>query len=165
MARHTIVTLNIGIAAVFSVKQVKKQVLMGTIIVLSTTEVYNMVSPDTSRRLSLRLISQDVDSLHGLQAVSSYSSSRNNATPEALQQAYQAMLTQQQEETEKLALYRAATDAARLAEWEFHNAVLAMKEVVRGQYGSDSNEAQAVGLKKKSDRKRPTRQKTIAVAS
>jgi hypothetical protein len=36
------------------------------------------------------------------------------------------------------------------------------KEVVRGQYGSDSNEAQAIGLKKKSDRKRPTRQKAIA---
>lgn len=45
-------------------------------------------------------------------------------------------------------MYRAAADAARLAEWEFHNAVLAMKEVVRGQFGSDSNEAQSVGLKK-----------------
>jgi hypothetical protein len=39
-----------------------------------------------------------------------------------------------------------------------------MKEVVRGQFGVDSNEAQAVGLKKKSDRKRPTRTKA-AVAS
>ena len=74
------------------------------------------------------------------------------------------MLAFQQAETEKLALYRAAADAARLAEWEFHNAVLAMKEVVRGQFGADSNEAQSVGLKKKFDRKRPTRQK-VAVAS
>jgi len=72
--------------------------------------------------------------------------------------------TTNQIETEKLALYRAATDTARLAEWEFHNAVLAMKEFVRGQYGSDSNEAQAVGLKKKSDRKRPTRQKVVAAS-
>ncbi|MEH1834134.1 MAG: hypothetical protein V7L29_19190 [Nostoc sp.] len=31
-------------------------------------------------------------------------------------------------------------------------AVLTMKEVMRGQYGSDSDQAQAVGLKKKSDR-------------
>ncbi len=82
-----------------------------------------------------------------------------------LQEAYQAMLISQQTETEKLALYRAAADAARLAEWEFHNAVLAMKEVVRGQYGSDSDQAQAVGLKKKSDRKRPSRKKTVAIAS
>ena len=62
-------------------------------------------------------------------------------------------------------MYRAASDAARLAEWEFHNAVLAMKEVVKGQFGSDSNEAQSVGLKKKSDRKRPTRQKVASIAS
>lgn len=70
------------------------------------------------------------------------------------------MLTQQQNETEKLAHYRAASDAAHLAEWEFHNSVQAMKDFVRGQFGSDSDEAQAIGLKKKSDRKRPTRQKT-----
>lgn len=94
-----------------------------------------------------------------------YSTKRNNATPEALQQTYQAMLAQQQAETEKLALYRAAADAARLAEWEFHNSVLAMKEVVKGQFGSDSDEAQAVGLKKKSDRKRPARQKAAPIAS
>lgn len=31
------------------------------------------------------------------------------------------MLAQQQAETEKLALYCAAVDAARLAEWEFYN--------------------------------------------
>lgn len=123
-----------------------------------------MPSPDTTRRLTLNLLNQDIDSLNGLKVIPTYSTTRSQATPEALQQTYQAMLAQQQAETEKLALYRAATDAARLAEWEFHNAVLAMKEVVRGQYGSDSNEAQAVGLKKKSDRKRPARQKT-AIAS
>ena len=55
-----------------------------------------------------------------------------------------------------------ASDAARLAEWEFHNAVLAVQEVARGQFGSDSNEAQSVELKKKSDRNRPTRQTAIA---
>jgi hypothetical protein len=118
-----------------------------------------MPSPDITRRLTLNLINQDIDSLNGLKAIPQYSTTRTQATLETLQQTYQAMLTQQQAETEKLALYRAAIDAARLAEWEFHNAVLAMKEVVRGQYGSDSNEAQAIGLKKKSDRKRPVRQK------
>ncbi len=124
-----------------------------------------MPAPDTNRRLTPAVINQDVDSYNGSKTISGYSTKRFNATPEALQQAYQAMLVQQQIETEKLAMYRAASDAARLAEWEFHNAVLAMKEVVKGQFGSDSNEAQAVGLKKKSDRKRPTRQKTAPIAS
>ena len=123
-----------------------------------------MPSPDITRRLTPNLLYQDIDSLNGLKAIPTYSTTRTQASLESLHKAYQAMLAQQQAETEKLALYRASTDAARLAEWEFHNAVLAMKEVVRGQYGSDSNEAQAIGLKKKSDRKRPVRQK-VAVAS
>lgn len=124
-----------------------------------------MPAQDTTRRLRPQVISQDISSLHGLQTISTYDTSRANTSVANLQQAYQAMLTQQQAETEKLTLYRAAADAARLAEWEFHNAVLAMKEVVRGQYGSDSDQAQAVGLKKKSDRKRPNRKKSVAVAS
>ncbi|QKQ72520.1 hypothetical protein [Nostoc sp. TCL240-02] len=119
---------------------------------------------DKTRRLPSQSISQDITSLHGLQTITTYNTTRADASVVNLQQAYQTMLAQQQAETEKLALYRAAADAARLAEWEFHNAVLAMKEVVRGQYGSDSDQAQAIGLKKKSERKRPNRKKSVAMA-
>ncbi len=124
-----------------------------------------MANQDTTRRLRPQLISQDITSLHGLQTISAYSTSRADASITHLQQVYQTMLAQQQAETEKLTIYRAAADAARLAEWEFHNAILAMKEVVRGQYGSDSDQAQAVGLKKKSDRKRPNRKKSMAIVN
>ncbi|BAY11376.1 hypothetical protein [Calothrix sp. NIES-2098] len=117
-----------------------------------------------TRRLPPKAISQDIDSWHGLETVSAYDTNRADASAAKLQQAYQAMMAQQKAETEKLNLYRAAADAARLAEWEFHNTVLAMKEVVRGQYGSDSDEAQAVGLKKKSDRKRSKRKNSSAIA-
>ncbi|MEH2392388.1 MAG: hypothetical protein V7K21_12280 [Nostoc sp.] len=123
-----------------------------------------MPTQDKTRRLPSQSISQDITSLHGLQTVSTYDTTRADASVANLLQAYQDMLMQQQAETEKLTLYRAATDSARLAEWEFHNAILAMKEVIRGQYGSDSDEAQAVGLKKKSERKRPARKKSVAMA-
>jgi hypothetical protein len=124
-----------------------------------------MPTQNTTRRLTPQVIGQDIDSLHGLQTISTYNTSRSDASAANLQQAYQAMLIFQQAETEKLTLYRAAADAARSAEWEFHNAILAMKEAVRGQYGSDSDQAQAVGLKKKSQRKRPTRKKLVAAAT
>jgi hypothetical protein len=124
-----------------------------------------MPAQDTTRRLRPQLISQDINSWHGLQTISGYNTTRADATVAKLEQAYQAMLAQQQVETEKLTLYRAAADAARLAEWDFHNTVLAMKEVIRGQYGSDSDQAQAVGLKKKSERKRSKRKKSVAIAS
>ncbi|MCL6752598.1 hypothetical protein KBT16_17155, partial [Nostoc sp. CCCryo 231-06] len=114
------------------------------------------------RRLRPQLIGEDVTSWHGLQTIGTYETTRADASAINLQQAYKAMLAQQQAETEKLTLYRGAADAARLAEWEFHNAVLGMKEVVRGQYGLDSDQAQAVGLKKKSEYKRPSRKKLVA---
>ena len=120
-----------------------------------------MTTQNTTRRLRPQLISEDVTSWHGLQTISTYETNRADASAAKLQQAYQAMLAQQQAETEKQALYRAAADAARLAEWEFHNTVLAMKEVVRGKYGLNSDQAQAVGLKKKSDYKRPIRKKSV----
>ncbi len=123
-----------------------------------------MPLPNTNRRLTPAVLNQDTDSLSGFNTIQGYSTKRKEATPEALQLAYQTMLAMQQAETEKFALYRAASDAARLAEWEFHNAVLAMKEVVKGQFGADSDEAQSIGLKKKSDRKRPTRQKLVAAS-
>ena len=119
-----------------------------------------MPAPDTTRRITPSNLQQDIDSYNGLKAVSGYTTARVAATPEALQKAYAEMVTRQQEETEKQALFKASADAAKQAEWEFHNAVLAMKEAVKGQFGSDSDAAQAVGFKKKSERKRPTKKKT-----
>ncbi|MBD2165707.1 hypothetical protein H6G04_15015 [Calothrix membranacea FACHB-236] len=116
-----------------------------------------MSAQDQKRRLSPQAINQDITSFHGLQTISTYTTNRTDASTAHLQQAYQNMLAQQQAKNEQSTLYQAAADAARLAEWEFHNAVLAMKEVVLGQYGADSEQAQAVGFKKKSERKRRIR--------
>jgi hypothetical protein len=121
-----------------------------------------MPTQDTTRRLSPQIVNRDIDALHGLRTVSKYDTVRPEASLDALQLAYQNMLAQQQVETERQLLSKAAADAARLAEWDFHKAVLSMKEAVVGQFGSDSDAAQAVGLKKKSERKRPTRQRVLA---
>jgi hypothetical protein len=51
----------------------------------------------------------------------------------------------------------AARDAAAASEMELYKRSLRVKELIIGQFGSDSDEAAAVGLKKKSERKSPTR--------
>ena len=122
-----------------------------------------MPTQDTNRRLTPSKIQDDIDSYHGLQTITGYTTARTEATPQAIQTAYEAMLAKQQEETQKEAIFKAAADAARLSEWDFHNSVLAMKEAVKGQFGSDSNEASAVGFKKKSERKRPQRKTTESI--
>jgi hypothetical protein len=119
-----------------------------------------MTQPDTSRRLSTRVVLRDIDALHGLQGIPNYLSPRLDASPEVLQRNYEDMLTKQQQEVASQNQAKAASDAARLAEWEFHKTILAMKESVRGQFGSDSDESQAIGYKKKSERKRPRRHQT-----
>lgn len=59
----------------------------------------------------------------------------------------------------------AARDHAVAAEWEFHNAVLGMKDQVRAQYGSDSDQVQALGLKKKSKYRAPARRNGLPAAT
>ncbi len=79
---------------------------------------------------------------------------------------YTGMTTKEATETQT----RAAADAARYdatsAKWDFHNYVLGMKDQVRAQFGADSNELQAVGLKrKKSEHKKPSRKAAPAAAT
>ncbi|NJL88228.1 MAG: hypothetical protein HC886_23360 [Leptolyngbyaceae cyanobacterium SM1_1_3] len=116
-----------------------------------------MNTVDFSRRVSAKIINADISAFHGLSAISNYIPVRDEASPKMLQAAYEAMVAKQQKETEFEATFKAAADAARQAEVEFHDKVMAMKESVRGQFGPNSDEAQAVGYKKKSEYKRPRR--------
>jgi len=57
--------------------------------------------------------------------------------------------------------YEAGRAKLIAAAWARHNAVQRAKQQVIAQYGADSNEVQAIGLKKKSDRKRPARRNGV----
>jgi hypothetical protein len=59
----------------------------------------------------------------------------------------------------------AARDAEIAATREFHSAILGAKAAVIAQYGSDSPAVQAIGLKKKSEHKRPVRRSTRAAGA
>jgi len=50
------------------------------------------------------------------------------------------------------------------AEWDFHDAMLGVKEQVVAQYGNDSDAVQSLGLTKKSERKSPVRRAQPAKA-
>ncbi len=51
-------------------------------------------------------------------------------------------------------------DEAVAAEVEYHNAILRSRDQVVAQFGKDSNEVQAVGLKKVSEYRKPKRRKS-----
>ena len=116
-----------------------------------------MTTVNFSRRIPNKTISADITAYHGMGAISNYVSIRPEASAKNLERAYESMISMQKNEAELTANMKSAADAARQAEAEFHAAVLAMKESVRGQFGPNSDEAQAVGYKKKSEYKRPRR--------
>jgi hypothetical protein len=116
------------------------------------------------RRLPVKTLGADIDSLNGLGTVEGYVPVRSEASPEALRTRFAAMQAMQQKETELQAMLKAAADEARQAEWEFHNSILSMKEAVRAQFGPDSNATQAIGYKKKSEYKRPRRAPSVSAS-
>jgi hypothetical protein len=65
------------------------------------------------------------------------------------------MLAAQSAETQAAARAAETRDLAAAAEWEYHNAIIGMKDQVTAQYGRDSNEVQTIGRKKASERKSP----------
>ena len=123
-----------------------------------------MTTLNFSRRLSAKTITADIKALHGLNAITKYTAIRPEASAKSLEQAYNSMITSQKKEIELTATMKAAADAARQSEIALHAAVLAMKESVRGQFGPNSDEAQAVGYKKKSEYKRPRRRAQAAIS-
>jgi hypothetical protein len=76
--------------------------------------------------------------------------------------AQTAMTTAQATEVQKAGEAAAARDAANTNEWSFHNKVLEARKQVIAQYGSDSDQVQAVGLKKKSEYRQPAPRKKPA---
>lgn len=115
------------------------------------------MAKNESRRNSPQVISDDVDSFNALVGVDGYDPSNTDYTAAKVTAAKTAMETAQQAETQAEAAWKAARDAANAKEWAFHNLVLGAKKQVVAQFGDDSDEAQAIGLKKKSEWKAPQR--------
>jgi hypothetical protein len=122
-------------------------------------EVHTIMAANQRRLLPTAIIESDHASLVALKKLSDYAPANRAIGIEALG-ALEAQLRQAQE-AEILA--HAALDAARdahiAAGWELHNAMLSAKAAVISQYGADSDAVHSLGLKKKSDYRRPSRRR------
>lgn len=112
-----------------------------------------------TRRIPPGTLQADQESLAALQGLSGYAPANAAFAVAAINTARQALDAKQRAETQAAAALAAARDEAVAAEWEFHNLILGAKEQIIAQFGKDSNEVQSVGLKKKSEYKKPTRTK------
>lgn len=106
-------------------------------------------------RIRPSLLQDDRDGFAALKAISDYKPANDAFNVANIQTVQDAMVAKRDIEAQKQADLDTARDDAAAAEWNFHNALLGAKEQVRAQYGIDSNQVQALGLKKKSEYKSP----------
>jgi hypothetical protein len=111
------------------------------------------MAKNETKRLTPAQLQADKDSFAALQSNSRYAPANPAFAITAITTVHTALGTDQQTEAQTNAAAAAARDNAVAREWEFHNLILGAKDQVVAQFGRDSNEAQAVGLKKKSEYK------------
>jgi hypothetical protein len=113
-----------------------------------------------TRRLTPAVLAEDEDGFAALQAMALYEPANHAYSLPAVAAAHGLLQSARTEETQAQVALDTARDNAVAREWEFHNLMLSVKDQVTAQFGRDSNEVQALGLKKASERKAPQRKKT-----
>ena len=112
------------------------------------------MSKTPSGRVPAKIINEDIQAFHGLATIQGYAPHDPDLTLEAITATYEELMA------DRAALVRAqiALDVIRdkigTTEQRFHGQMRGSKDAVRGQYGDDSNELAAMGLKKASEKKR-----------
>lgn len=103
------------------------------------------------------VLQSDLNAHLTIQALADYQPANPAYSKEALQARHDALQAASEAELQAQNALAAARDASVAAEWEFHNLMLGIKDQVIAQYGADSDQVQSLGLKKKSEHKRPAR--------
>ena len=108
-----------------------------------------------TRRLRPADLQKDTDTLDAIEGISNYEPSKRELTLDQLRTLEKEMKDAKKIEVQKNGEAKAARDNAVKSEHAFHNAILAAKDQVRAQFGTDSNEYQSIGMKKKTEYKSP----------
>jgi hypothetical protein len=122
------------------------------------------MAKDQQRKLPLKKLSNNQVTYNALKAVKGYSPSNDDYSLANMEKRHDNMVAAQSNKAQAEAALKTARDLEVEAEWNFHNALLQCKDLVKGQFGKNSNEAQALGLKKPVDYKKPKSKKSAAAA-
>ena len=123
------------------------------------------MAKNQTRRMTFEVLSEDRKAFAALQGIKDYAPANQSYQIEAIKDVRDRMDVLQREAIQAEAVAAAKRDEAAAGEWEFHNAMLGAKLQVTAQFGDDSNELAALGLKKKSEYKTRTRRKPPAPPS
>jgi hypothetical protein len=112
-----------------------------------------------TKKLSPKLLQEDLDAFAALEAITDFAPSNAKFAKASGTDVKSAMVAAQTKAIQDEAKAKASRDAAVAMEWEFRDYIRNAKTQVKAQYGENSDELQAVGLKKKSEYKNHTKKK------
>ncbi len=115
------------------------------------------MAKNQSRRLPPLKIEADESGFAALQAIQTYTPINPAYSLDAVSGAHLELEDLRRAEAQAARMMAAARDLLIAKEWEFHNLMLGVKEQVIAQFGKDSGEVEALGLKRKSDYRPPRR--------
>ena len=125
------------------------------------------MAKDQTRPVNRKALKADVDALAAIKKMSDYQPTdpKSDYTLDKLEAASEALDDAADAHVQADADKKTARDGHVAAQWTFHNAMLGARQQVVAQYGDDSEQVAAVGLKKKSERAKPTKTKTATTAA
>ena len=112
-------------------------------------------------RISAPILDTDRAALLAIRDMGDYSPLNMAYSTAALQELEVALTAAEQEETRARRALDIARDRAVETSRRFHEAMLGAKAQVVAQYGNDSLAVEAIGLTRKSERRRPVRRRAM----
>lgn len=117
------------------------------------------MAKDKTRPVRPAQLAEDRDAFDALQAMEGYAPANQAYTVANIQTLHDRIDEAQRAATQAQVEADAKRAALLAAEWEFHDAMLGVKDQVTAQFGPNSDEVAALGMKKKSEYKSPKRRK------
>ena len=110
-----------------------------------------------TKPLSPKILQEDLDAYAALKSMVGYAPANPAFTVANGTAAKTAKEAAEEKSAQDAAAAAASRDDEVAAQWAFHDFILGARTQVIAQFGDDSNEKQAVGLKKKSEYKSPSK--------
>ena len=116
-----------------------------------------------SHRVPSTVLDADRTALHALQNLQDYAAINPDHSKAFLDQLAADLAQAEQEEAQARQAFEQARARAIAAGHRFHDTMLGAKAQVIAQYGSNSTAVRAIGLTRKSERRRPHRRPSARV--
>jgi hypothetical protein len=110
-------------------------------------------------RIAQKVLQADIEAYQALLNIADYKPANEKFTLEKITASFVSMRSSETEEVQSAATAEEKKDKAIVDQWTFHNNMLGAKVQTEAQFGDDSPQLQALGLKRKSDYKTPNKKK------